>query len=80
MKPVKFEESNVVYGEGQEGVEPLPALKFESGEVVSCWKLSWKELLRLIWKREIWACVQTHNKPLQPMFMTARKEEMLETT
>lgn len=77
MTPKDFEEKNVVFGANQSEYEPLPVCKFDSGEVVSCWNLSWKELWRVIRKREIWLSVQTFNSPLQPVFVSARKEEVI---
>lgn len=40
MRPIEFPETNCVYGKDQEGVEPLPVCKFDTGEVLSCWVLS----------------------------------------
>lgn len=55
VEPIKFNEANTVYGKGQENLyEALPALLFEDGEVVTCWKLSFKDILRLIFTRKLW--------------------------
>lgn len=43
MKPKKFNEVNVIYGEGQPEYLPLPAHKTEAGEVTTCWELSPEE-------------------------------------
>jgi len=75
MKPIKFKESNVVYGVGQESLEVLPALKFDDGEVVSCWRLSFREALRLLFTRKVWLCVATFNNPLQPTFMSTQQKD-----
>ena len=56
---------------------PLPALKFEDGTVVSCWKLSWREILKIIFTRKIWLGILTFNKPLQPTFITVNKSDLL---
>ena len=77
MKPIKFKESNATYGKGQENLyEELPALVFDDGEVMSCWKLSLKEALRLLFTRKIWLCVATFNNALQPTFMSTRKSDL----
>lgn len=34
MKPIEFPETNRVYGKDQEGVEPLPVHKFDTGKSV----------------------------------------------
>lgn len=79
MKPIKFKESNTVYGKGQENIyDALPATLFEDGEVVTCWKLSWKDVLRLLFTRKVWLCVATFKKPLQPLFMSTDKYEIFQ--
>ena len=76
MKPIKFNESNVV-GKGQENLyEALPALLFYDGDVVTCWKLSFKDILRIIFTRKLWLCVSTFNNPLQPLFMSTNKRDI----
>lgn len=76
MKPIEFKEVNVVYGKDQKKYEPLPALKFEDGTMVTCWKLSWRELLRIVWRRKVWVSVLTFNQPLQPLYITTKQEEV----
>jgi hypothetical protein len=76
MKPIKFKEANTVYGKGQESLEELPALRFDDGEVVSCWKLSLWEALRLLFTRRVWLCVATFNKPLQPTYMSTQSKDL----
>jgi hypothetical protein len=39
MKPKKFQEANVVYGEGQPEYKPLPAHKTKEGQAISV--LNW---------------------------------------
>lgn len=43
MKPTHFPTVNVVFGENQEGVEPLPA-RVENGTVSTMWELSPEEV------------------------------------
>ena len=40
MKPIKFPEANVTFGENQPQFEPLPAYLSPNGIVVSCWVLT----------------------------------------
>lgn len=79
MKPIEFKEVNVVYGKDQKDYIPLPALKFKDGTMVTCWKLSWRELLRIVWKRKVWVSVLTFNQPLQPLYITTKQEEVFTT-
>ena len=78
MNPIKFKESNTTFGVGQEGVEELPALILQE-HVISCWKLSFKEVLRLLITRRLWLCVATFGNPLQPLFMSTKSEDIFTT-
>lgn len=76
MIPTEFKEQNVVYGKDQPEYMPLPALKFDDGMVVTCWKLSWKELVKLIFTRKVWHSMLTFNKPLQPTLLTVNRKDL----
>ena len=78
MKSIEFKEHNVVYAKDQPEYQPLPALKDETGAVVSCWKLSIKERLKLLFTGRLWLCCQTFNNPLQPLFLTVKKDDLIE--
>ena len=73
MDIVKFAECNVTYAENQPEYRPLPALKMEDGEIVTCWKPSIRERLKILFSGKIWLNVLTFNKPLQPLLMSANK-------
>ena len=79
MKPVEFPGVNVVFAKDQPEYMPLPAFRNESpqGEVITCWELSFKERLRILFKGEIWLSMLTFNKPLTPSFLTTKKSEVL---
>lgn len=77
MRPIKFPEANVTFGEGQPEYEPLPAWKFPDGEVVTCFELSEEEILRIIDTRCIGFTQLTFNPPLQPVFMTVDKNDVI---
>lgn len=81
MKPVTFKEQNVVYAKDQPEYMPLPAFKNDSpkGEVVSCWKLSFRERLRMLFTGKLWVCLLSFNNPLTPSFFTTKKSEVLTT-
>ena len=82
MKPKYFNELNIIFGEGQPEYEPLPAFKNTSdqGEVVTCWGLSLRERLRILIKGEVWLSQASFNKPINPVFMTTKKTDVLITT
>lgn len=77
MKPIEFPETNYVYGNDQEGVEPLPVHKFDTGEVLSCWELSPEEIEKVRETGCIWFTQQTFNMPLQPVFAAVNKSDVL---
>lgn len=81
MKPVEFKEQNIVYAKDQPEYLPLPAFKNDSpqGEVVSCWHLSLKERLRLLFTGKLWVCLLSFNNPLTPSFFTTKKSDVLIT-
>lgn len=78
MKPTEFKEQNVIFAKDQPEYQPLPALRDDTGAVVTCWKLSLKERLKLLFTGKIWHCAQTFNNPLQPMYFTTIKSELIE--
>lgn len=79
MKPINFKEQNVIYAENQPQYMPLPAFKNDGGEVVSCWKLSFIERIRILFTGKLWVSLMTFNKPLTPSFFTTKKSEVLIT-
>lgn len=89
MRPIKFPEANVTFGEGQPEYEPLPAWKDKTpipddavyvrdyGDVVTCWELSPDEIKKVQETGCIWVSLRTFNLPLQPMFLTTEKSEVI---
>jgi hypothetical protein len=79
MKPIEFKEQNTVYAKDQPEYLPLPAFKNDSfyGEVISCWKLTLKERIILLFTGKLWSQFLTFNKPLTPSFFTVNKKELL---
>ena len=79
MKPKQFPEVNVTFAKDQPEYMPLPAFRNDSpqGEVVTCWSLSFRERLRILFKGEIWVSLLTFNKPLTPSFISTKKSDVL---
>ncbi len=79
MKPVEFPEVNITFAKDKPEYQPLPAFRNESpqGEVITCWKLSFRERIRVLFMGNIWLSLLSFNKPLTPSFMTTKKEEVL---
>ena len=78
MKAVKFKHQNVIFAENQPEYTPLPALRFDTkeGEVVSCWKLSFKELVMIIFTRRVWLSVMAFGLPIAPCFIAVDRKEV----
>lgn len=78
MKAVKFKEQNCTFAENQPEYTPLPALKLDTHmkEVISCWKLSFLERMRVFVSGRIWLSLATFGNPLTPSFMATRKKEV----
>ena len=70
MRPVTFKEQNCVFAENQPEYLPLPVHKTEDGRVISCWRFSFWERLRILWGGKMWFHVLTFNTPLQPQAPT----------
>ena len=79
MKPIDFKERNVIVAENQEEYMSLPALKFESGEIISCWKLSVAERLKVLLTGKIWHSSLSFNKSITPVFMTTNRKSVYYT-
>lgn len=67
MKPVEFPEQNCTYAKDQQEYLPLPSHRTGGGEVISCWGLSFRERLRLLWSGRLWVRQLTFHDPLQPL-------------
>ena len=72
MQPITFPQSNVVYAKDQPEYLPLPAHKSAEGIVTSCWKLNFKERLKVLWSGKIFWRQMTFNQPLQPIKPTLK--------
>ncbi len=77
MKNVKFEGCNVVYGEGQPEYIPLHAQK-EGNVSITCYKLSLKERLKVLFSGVIWLGQMNFDKPLQPQLPSVNKNDLIE--
>jgi hypothetical protein len=75
MKPIKFKESNSVYGADQNQYMPLPCcvradITDTNKIVTSCWRLTLKERIKVIFTGKIFVSILTCNQPLQPQRLT----------
>lgn len=73
MKAIDFPESNSVYAKKQPEYLDLPTFKSPDGIVTSCYTLTWKERLQVLFGAKIWLSLMTFNKPLQPQRLYVSK-------
>jgi hypothetical protein len=73
MKIIKFKGHNCIYAEDQKEYLPLPALRTEDGQVISCWKLSFLERFKVLFTGIIWVSLLTFNRSLQPLIVEAKR-------
>ena len=81
MKPIEFKEQNCVFAENQPQYLPLPAHKVNEpeGRVIFCWKMSFKERIKLLITGKIWCSLMTFNQPLQPNYFSVNKSDFWDT-
>ncbi|MFO0806023.1 MAG: hypothetical protein U0791_23200 [Gemmataceae bacterium] len=66
MKAIEFPEQNLVLAKDQPEYLPLPVYRAPDGLVVSCYRLTWRERLKLLVTGRLWFLQLTFNRPLQP--------------
>ena len=79
MNPIKFKEQNVVYAEDQPEYQPLPVYRKggHQGELVSCWSLSFRERVKVLFSGKVWLAIWTFNRSLQPLKLSVHKEDVI---
>jgi hypothetical protein len=60
----------VTFAEDQPEYLPLPAWRDANGTVVTRWRLSLKERIRVLFTGDLWLTLMTFNHPLQPVKLT----------
>lgn len=77
-KPVNFREANIILGPpkgGEDTVQPLPVRRLD-GTLVSCWRLSPRELAEVQRTGCVWLAVFSGiTQP--PVYVAAFKEEVI---
>ena len=73
MKNIKFKECNVEIAKDQEEYNTLYAY-MDSEVTVSCYKLSFKERLKILFSGELWLGQANFGNPLQPQLPSVNKE------
>jgi len=66
MKAIKFDKVNVELAKDQDDYITLPAQVRKDGEVISCYKPTFIERLRILFGENLYISQLTFNSPLQP--------------
>ena len=76
MEPTTFPEQTMVIAKHQPQYLPLPAHVDDNdpqGRITFCWKLTWRERIRLLWTGLLWQQVLAFGEPLQPQKLLVYK-------
>lgn len=78
MKPIEFKHQNIVFAKDQSEYQPLPALRIDSqgGEVITCWQLSFKERIKILFTGVVWMSLMTFNKKMTPCYLAVNRKEV----
>ena len=78
MEVIEFNEQTVVIAKDQPEYLPLLAGQFgdDEGRVIFCWKMTWRERVRVLLTGTLWQQVLTFNQPLQPQKLETIKPDM----
>lgn len=63
----------VVFAKDQPQYEPLPAHVAEDGMVLTRWKLTWRERIRLVCTGDLYCWIWTFRQAMQPIAITVEK-------
>lgn len=69
MKPIPFKQQNAVLAKDQPQYQPLPVHRTQDYEFISCWQLSWRERIKLLFTGRIWHRQLTFGYAYQPMML-----------
>ena len=65
MKPVDFPNMNITLAGDQPEYITLPAF-VDRQQAITCWRLSWREAIKLLFTRRLWLRQLTFGDLLQP--------------
>ena len=73
MRAIEFPEANTIFAKNQPQYLQLPAHRSNDGTVTTCYKLTWRERVAILFGGELWLQLLTFNKPLQAQRITIEK-------
>ena len=79
MELICFPEQTVVIAKDQPEYLPLPAHRFAGdpqGRIACCWRMTWRERLRVLCTGLVWHEILTFGGALQPQRLSTEKPDM----
>jgi len=82
MKPINFKRSNTIFAKDQTQYIPLPAYRDPGpdGTIISCWKLTLKERIKILFTGKLWLSLLMFGKPLTPQRPSVNKWDTFDKT
>lgn len=77
LNRLPFEE--VIFAKDQSEYNDLPAVRFANGEVITRWKLTFIERLKLLFSGNLYLHLLTFNRPLQPIKFSFSEAEVIDS-
>lgn len=78
MELIEFKEQTIIIAKDQSQYRSLPAHQFndEGGRIAFCWKMTWRERIKVLFTGTLWQQVLTFNLALQPQLLEVDKPDM----
>lgn len=75
MTPIKFKEQTAIATKDQPEYNPLPVHidKDEYGSVTACWKMSFRERIKVLFTGRVWVSLACFGNPITPSKVSVDK-------
>jgi len=74
---LKAKDLEIVFAKDQPEYLPLPAIRTTDGQVITRWKLDWKERIKVLFNGSIFLRQLTFNQSLQPQSVSVNEPEII---
>lgn len=78
MKAINFKDANIEFAKDQKQYNSLPALRIgdENDTIVTCWRLTFFERLKILFTGRIWMSEMNFNRPLTPRYFSVKRDNV----
>lgn len=82
MRAIKFKDANVDFAKNQDEYHTLPALRIgdDNDTIITCYKLTFWERFRVLFKGRIWMSELNFNRSLTPRMFSTKNTDLYTTT